>query len=76
MDFTGVDFSMTALFTVILIDQVRDSGLATRIPAIIGGTAACVCLFLFGTEAFLLPALILTVVSIAGCNMAGKEGKS
>ena len=70
LDFTGIDFSMTALFAVILIDQVRDSGLAIRIPALIGGAAALVCLLLFGTDAFLLPALILTVVSIAGLNAA------
>ncbi len=76
LDFTGVDFSMTALFTVILIDQVRDGKLGNRIPALLGGLAAVICLFLFGGDAFLLPTLLLTVSAMAALNvMTGrKEG--
>ena len=69
LDFTGVDFSMTALFTVILIDQVRDRKTGARIPALMGGLAAVLCLFLFGTDAFLLPTLLLTVAAIAAMNI-------
>ena len=76
LDFTGVDFSMTALFTVILIDQVRDGKLGNRVPALIGGLAALICLFLFGTDAFLLPTLLLTVAAIAAMNLtAGRKAK-
>ena len=75
LDFTGIDFSMTALFTVILIDQIRGSGLEIRVPAMIGGIAAVVCLFIFGTDAFLLPALLLTVVGVAGLQAGSRKKK-
>ena len=75
LDFTGIDFSMTALFTVILIDQIRGSGLEIRVPAMIGGIAAVVCLFIFGTDAFLLPALLLTVVAVAGLQAGSRKKK-
>lgn len=61
LDFTGIDFSMTALFVVILIEQLRSPGGAGRVPAIAGGVAAVLCLLLFGPQTFLLPSLILTV---------------
>jgi len=54
-DLTGIDFAMTALFTVILIDQLHAKD--NRIPALIGGASAILCLILFGADAFLLPAL-------------------
>lgn len=65
LDLTGIDFAMTALFTVILVDQLRAAG--NRLPAIIGGGSAVLCLLLFGPDAFLLPSLLLTVtVLVAG----------
>jgi len=63
-DLTGIDFSMTALFVVILIDQLR--GKNNRLPALIGGASAILCLILFGADGFLLPALVIaaTVLTI------------
>ena len=58
-DMTGVDFSMTALFVVILVDQVRNK--KCRLPAAIGMGCALLSLFLLGSSNFLLPALAATV---------------
>lgn len=57
----GIDFSMTALFIVVFVEQWRST--KNHLSAIIGVTASIVCLFIFGAENFLIPAMItITVV--------------
>lgn len=53
---TGVDYSMTALFVVILTDNLlkKDS----QIPALIGLAISFLCLLLFGADNFLIPSMI------------------
>ncbi len=60
LDFTGIDFAMTALFVVILVEQFQKSHLRT--PALIGLAVGLSFLLLFGAEYFLLPALFATVI--------------
>lgn len=62
IDFTGIDFSMTALFLVIFIDQQK--GTNEHIPSLTGLIVATACLILFGSDKFLLPALIVTVTCV------------
>ena len=59
LDFTGIDFSMTALFIVIFINQWRE--MTSHIPAVIGLCSAALFLTLLGPDNFLLPSLLLTV---------------
>lgn len=59
IDFTGIDFSMTALFVVIFIDQMLAS--KSKLPGYIGIICAIVCLIVLGPSSFLLSALIITV---------------
>lgn len=59
IDFTGIDFSMTALFVVIFLDQMLAS--KSKVPGLLGIFVAICCLLLFGPDKFLLPSLILTV---------------
>lgn len=59
IDFTGIDFSMTALFVVIFIDQMK--GRNAKISGIVGIFCAIICLAVFGPSNFILPALIITV---------------
>lgn len=54
---TGIDFAMTALFVVIFIEQWK--ALASHLPALIGLGAALVCLWLFGKDQFVIPAMLL-----------------
>lgn len=63
IDFTGVDFSMTALFVVIYIDQMIES--KNKLTGIIGIVCAVLCLVIFGGDNFLLPSLILTVALLS-----------
>jgi len=51
----GIDFAMTALFLVILTDQVREK--TNRRPALAGGLAAFAMLLLFGPGNMLIPAI-------------------
>lgn len=63
-DSTGVDFSMTALFVVILINQLQEKN--ARLPAIIGLAASVCFLLILGPDRFLLPALTLSVAILLG----------
>ncbi|WP_394960681.1 AzlC family ABC transporter permease [Candidatus Allofournierella merdavium] len=59
LDFTGIDFSMTALFLVIFLEQWR--GAKSHLPALLGLGCGAVFLLALGPDNFLLPALCATV---------------
>ena len=61
-DTTGVDFALTALFIVILVEQLK--GAETKIPCAAALVSALGCLVLLGPDKFLLPSLCLTVASL------------
>ena len=46
-DTTGIDFALTALFTVIVVDQLR--GARTRIPAVVAAVSSIGALLLLGS---------------------------
>ena len=60
----GLDFVMTAMFVVILVNHLRKSN--KPYTALIGLGASAACLLLFGAESFLLPAMacILTLLTL------------
>ena len=64
IDFTGIDFSMTALFVVILLEQILNNPKRNSVIAGMSGVAAIISLLIFGTGKFLLPALIVTVLMV------------
>lgn len=53
---TGVDFAMTALFIVILTDNLLKP--ASRIPALAGVLISLTCLLIFGADHFLIPSML------------------
>lgn len=59
-DSTGIDFSMTALFVTVFIQQWIDS--KCHIPAILGLAATLICRILFGRDLFLIPAMIIIII--------------
>lgn len=61
-DMRGVDFAMTALFLVILTDQVREK--VNRIPAAIGVFATVASLFIFGADRMLPPAMLAMISAL------------
>ncbi len=65
VDFSGIEFSMTALFVVILMEQVLGNKRAAGPAAAAGLAVGTVCLLVFGTANFLLPSLLITVMILA-----------
>lgn len=64
-DTTGIDFSMTALFVVIVLNQWLEN--KNHMPAIIGLFVSIICLLLLGPEQFLLPSLgIIAAILVGG----------
>lgn len=68
IDFSGIDFSMTALFAVIFTDLMLEQKGRRKITGIVGILSAVICLIIFGADRFLLPSFILTVAVIYACK--------
>ena len=58
----GIDFAMTALFVVIFVEQWMEK--KNRIPAILGVVLTIISLQIFGTESFVLPAMLAIVLAL------------
>ena len=77
VDFTGIDFSMTALFVVILVEQLMTNRKMALQPAAIGGFISALFLLVFGAQAFLLPSLIIAAVLVmVNERAAAKRGNA
>ena len=61
-DAYGIEFIMPALFTAIVVEQLRKK--QNRIPCIIGLVASAICLVIFGPERFILPAMAVLVAAL------------
>lgn len=59
-DTTGIDFAMTALFAVLVVEQWKTN--KNHIPAILGFVVTIAALYIFGADSFLIPALIVMSV--------------
>lgn len=59
-DSTGIDFSMTALFIVIAVEQWQ--GAKTHFPALLGAVCGILWLIVLGPDQFILPALCSCVI--------------
>ena len=72
IDFTGIDFSMTALFVVLFIEQWLD--FKSHLPALTGLFVSLVFLLLLGPDNFILPSLLVTVTVLMACkNLVQKK---
>ncbi len=58
----GIDFVMTALFVVIFINQWKSQ--KNHTPAIIGLGVSVLCLLVFGSGNFIIPAMILITLAL------------
>lgn len=67
IDTTGIEFVMTALFVVMFIGQWEES--EDHRSALVGIGCSLLCLLIFGSQNFLLPAMALIIL----CFSAGKK---
>ncbi|MDO4492521.1 MAG: AzlC family ABC transporter permease [Clostridia bacterium] len=71
-DFTGIDFTMTALFVTVFIDQWRNT--KDHRAALTGLGASVLCLLLFGKSNFILPALLIASVVLVAIARKEENG--
>ena len=70
---TGIDFALTALFVVILIEQIK--GASSKLPCLVGALSSVLWILIVGADSFLLPSLLSTVaVLICLKKVIVKEG--
>ncbi len=62
-DTKGIDFVMTALFIVIFINQWKSQ--QQHSPALTGLIVSSACLFIFGPQGFIIPAMLLIVLVLS-----------
>ena len=62
VDMTGIDFSATALFVAVVVNQWQ--GARSHLPAIIGVVSAVVFYFVLGPDKLILPALSVSVIAL------------
>ena len=68
-DFRGIEFSMTVLFIVIVIDQWEKN--KDHTPVILSFIASIACLIYFGRDNFLIPSMALIIVILFIVRKAG-----
>lgn len=56
-DTTGIDFAMTALFAVLVVEQWKAN--KNHVPAMLGALVTAICLIVLGPDNFLIPALVI-----------------
>lgn len=70
-DTTGIEFVMTALFVVMFINQWEEAD--EHSSALTGVICSLVCLLVFGSEKFIVPAMILIVAYFLLAHKKNKE---
>lgn len=73
-DTTGIEFVMTALFVVMFLNQWEEK--AQHRSALTGVLCSLICLFLFGSDNFILPAMALIIVSFTMTRKRTMEVKN
>lgn len=68
IDFTGIDFSMTALFVIVFINLMKEQKGRRKLVGVIGIFSAVICLIIFGADKFLLPCLVITVLILSSAK--------
>lgn len=61
-DSKGIDFAMTALFIVIIVEQWL--GTKEHLPAILGIATTVICLIIFGADLFIIPSMVLIAAEL------------
>ena len=71
-DTTGIDFSMTALFVTVFVEQW--TGTKEHRPALLGVAATVLCLVLFGKEIFLIPSMVVITLALTALRPSLEGG--
>lgn len=69
----GIDFALTALFITVFLEQWLTTKKHT--PAVIGVLVSVICLFLFGSEHFLIPTMLVIALLLSLSKEENKDGQ-
>ena len=70
-DTKGIDFALTALFITVFVEQWLST--KDHRSAVIGVVSSVICLIIFGSENFLIPAMILITVLLTLLSVLDKK---
>ena len=70
-DAAGIEFSMTALFVTVFVEQWLST--KNHLPAIIGLICSIACLVVFGADSFLIPTMISITMVLLFINKTMEE---
>ena len=70
----GIDFSLTALFVTVFLEQWLST--KDHASALIGVIASVSCLVIFGADSFLIPAMITILIALTILRAVRKEAQS
>lgn len=65
-DMTGIDFALTALFAVLVVEQWKSH--SQHFPAILGFGVSILALRIFGTDNFIIPTLVIICAVLLVCR--------
>ncbi len=71
LDVKGIDFSLTALFITVVIDQWKST--KNHFSVLLGIAVSLICLVIFGPDKFLIPSMLAVLVVLILAEK--KEGK-
>lgn len=71
MNTTGLDFAMTALFVVIVVEQFLSS--QKHLYSYLGFGISIVCLLIFGSDAFIIPSMVGIIVGLLLMYKGGRQ---
>lgn len=71
IDFTGVEFVLTALFVTMFVEQWLTH--KNHLPAIIGVGSTVLCLLVFGKDIFLIPSMVLIAILLTISKKTGRR---
>jgi len=67
---TGIDFSLTALFVTVAVDQWVEA--KKHWPAIAGGICSIACRLIFGPDSFLIPTMFAIIIALSAPDIIGR----
>lgn len=68
----GIDFALTALFVTIFTDQWLST--ENHVSAVVGVIVTLICLVVFGSGSFLIPSMILIIITLTLTKKSGRGG--
>lgn len=71
INYEGIDFVLTALFVTIFVEQWLST--QNHLPAVIGVVSTAACLWIFGSNVFLIPSMVVIAAFLTISQKTGRR---